>query len=353
MRTFLKIIAAVILVIILLGVFFAVRPMTASDIFWPVVEVVAIEDFVGVTTDGNIQPNVFSIEKTGVSTKPVMNAARRFLDTLTPEQRARTLFPVDDAEWQKWANIHLAKRQGTGFLEFTPEQAEAALALISSGLSERGYQTAIDIMRLEGYLADLLDNHVEYGEKRYWLTIMGEPSETEPWGWQLDGHHLIVNFFVLGDQVVMTPTFMGSEPPFATQGKLTGLSILDEELEAGLVLINSLMPDQKKLAIVSENKHGNNARGELFQDNVVVPYEGIRLNVLNEVQRGLAIELIQLYTGHMRKGHDTIKLNEILKHWDNTYFSWVGDTGPEAVFYYRIHSPVVMIMAWWQAVPRH
>jgi hypothetical protein len=41
---------------------------------------------------------------------------------------------------------------------------------------------------------------------------MGTPSATEPWGWQLDGHHAIVNYFVLGDQVVMTPHFFGSEP---------------------------------------------------------------------------------------------------------------------------------------------
>ena len=64
-------------------------------------------------------------------------------------------------------------------------------------------------MRLNGHLADLLNNADEYGEWRYHLTVMGVPSDTAPWGWQLDGHHLIVNYFVLGDQVVMTPSFMG------------------------------------------------------------------------------------------------------------------------------------------------
>jgi hypothetical protein len=33
---------------------------------------------------------------------------------------------------------------------------------------------------------------------------MGRPSASEPWGWQLDGHHAIISYFVLGDQVVMT-----------------------------------------------------------------------------------------------------------------------------------------------------
>ena len=47
-------------------------------------------------------------------------------------------------------------------------------------------------------------------------TVMGTPSATEPWGWQFDGHHAVINYFVLGDQVVMSPHFAGSEPVIAT-----------------------------------------------------------------------------------------------------------------------------------------
>ncbi len=136
--------------------------------------------------------------------------------TLDAQQQRRVAFAVDDLEWRRWANIHISTRQGVGFLEFNQVQTKAAFDLIAAGLSARGFQTARDIMRLEGHLSDLMNNTEEYSEKRYWITLMGEPSTTEPWGWQLDGHHLIVNFFVLDDQVVMTPVFMGSEPPQAT-----------------------------------------------------------------------------------------------------------------------------------------
>ena len=68
----------------------------------------------------------------------------------------------------------------------------------------------------------------------YFITIMGKPSATEPWGWQLDGHHAIINYFVLGDQVVMTPLFLGSEPVRATSGKYKGLVILQQEQNDGL-----------------------------------------------------------------------------------------------------------------------
>jgi hypothetical protein len=67
---------------------------------------------------------------------------------------------------------------------------------------------------------------------------MGTPSPTEPWGWQLDGHHLIINFFVLGDQIVMTSAFWGSEPVVATTGKYAGTRIMDAEQTKGLAMIN-------------------------------------------------------------------------------------------------------------------
>ena len=198
-------------------------------------------------------------------------------------------------------------------------------------------------MRLEGHLADLLDNHVEYGEGRYWLTIMGQPSATEPWGWQLDGHHLVVNFFVQGDQVVMTPTFMGSEPTHTPDGKYAGTRVFDAELAAGLALIGSLTEEQKNSAVLSSSKSGNNNVGELFQDNAQVPYQGLKLETLSGQPLALAIQLIRLYTEQIRPGHAEVKLTEILRHWEQTYFAWVGGTDPDSVFYYRIHSPVVLI----------
>ena len=345
--TALKRIGLVILLLaILLAAFVAlasVKPMVASRIAWPIVEWLVLEEFVGITHDGQIIPDLFPIAQTGVSTQPVMAAANAFIATLDEDQRADLLHGVNDLEWRRWANIHLSARRGVGLLDMNDAQKEAAFELLRAGLSARGYQTARDIMRLEGHLADLMNDYEEYGEERYWFTIMGEPSLSEPWGWQLDGHHLIVNFFVLGDQVVMTPTFMGSEPPMAETGRFAGTEILREETEDGLALINSLTEAQKSVAILSSEKLSNNNYAELFSDNDVVPLQGLRLAELDESQRALAVQLIRNYTGQMRSGHAEVKLTEIITHWDDTYFAWVGDTGEDAVFYYRIHSPVVLI----------
>lgn len=344
MRILLKTMAGLVLALVVLAGLALWKPMTVSRAIWPIVEFVMLrEPFMGGTVDGKVQPGLFKIESTGVSTQPIVEAANAFISSLNDEQRARAVFEVDDSEWRRWANIHVSTRQGVGLLEMNQAQSDAAFALLAATLSARGLDTAINIMRLEGHLSDLKNDHEQYGEKRYWFTIMGQPSATEPWGWQIDGHHLVINCFVLGDQVVLTPTFMGSEPPRADSGRFAGTVILEEELAAGLALINALDDNQRELAIVESDKIANNNRGELFQDNAVVPFQGIPLEALSAPQRELALQLISVYTGRLREGHAEISLEDIVRHWDETWFSWVGGTAQDSVFYYRIHSPVVMI----------
>ena len=148
------------------------------------------EPFVGITTGGTPEEGLFAIGGTGVSTAPVIEAADAFIASLSEAQRERTLFPVDDPEWRTWANIHRFERQGVSLQEMSETQRESAYALLRASLSSKGYKTSRDIMRLNEHLAELVDNFDEYGEHLYAFTIMGEPSASDPWGWQIDGHHL-------------------------------------------------------------------------------------------------------------------------------------------------------------------
>ena len=94
------------------------------------------EPFKGVTTNGTVTPGLYSIRSTGVSTEPVVRAANAFIAALTPEQRAKTQFAVDDDEWRKWANVHLYPRQGVSFDEMGAA-AESRRARIARGVAER------------------------------------------------------------------------------------------------------------------------------------------------------------------------------------------------------------------------
>lgn len=302
------------------------------------------EPFKGITTNGQIVPGLFGIHSTGVSTESVRKAADAFLSALSVEQRAKTMFGVDDPEWRKWMNQHFYVRQGVSFKEMSESQREAAFGLMRASLSAKGLKQTRDIMRLNYTLGELNNNDFEqYGEWLYNITVMGKPSAKEPWGWQLDGHHAIINYLVLGDQVVMTPFFAGSEPVTAPSGKYKGTTILQDEQNSGLAMVNLLAGDQRKKAILQFSKTGNNNLTEAFKDNVLLDYAGVRVAELSTAQRKHMLDLIALYVDNMDDGHARVKMDEVRRHLDNTWFAWIGGTDPTSVFYYRIHSPVILI----------
>jgi hypothetical protein len=300
--------------------------------------------FKGITANGGVEAGLFAIKSTGVSTTPVRTAAERFLAALTPEQRKKTTFAVDAGEWRSWMNQHFYQRHGVSFLEMSDAQREAAFGLMRAALSAKGLKLTRDIMRLNHTLGELNDNNFEeYGEWRYFITVMGTPSATEPWGWQFDGHHAIINYFVLGDQVVMTPFFTGSEPVIAKSGKFAGTSILADEQAKGLAMINALTGVQRAKAILNVSKTANNNLTEAWKDNVVLDYAGVRAAELSADQKRQLLDLIAVYVNNMAEGHARVRMDEVRAHLDRTHFAWIGKTDPGSVFYYRIHSPVILI----------
>ena len=272
------------------------------------------EPFKGVTANGTVTPGLFPIRSTGVSTAPVRTAAVAFLASLSPEQRAKTAFPVDDLEWRKWNNVHRYTRQGVSFKEMSEAQRTRAFGLLQAALSAKGLQKSRDIMRLNETIAEMTQRLDEYGEGLYNLTVMGEPSDTSPWGWQLDGHHLIINYFILRDQVVMTPTFMGSEPVHAAAGKYAGTTVMQDEQNKGLALMQALTPEQQKKATLQSEKTANNSLAQAFRDNLVLDYAGVRASELNGAQQKQLLAVIDEYVGNMPAGHAKMRMQEVEKH---------------------------------------
>jgi hypothetical protein len=303
-----------------------------------------LEPFVGLTTDGTPEPGLFAIRSTGVSTESVVRAAVAFLDALTPERRRASTFAVDDPEWRRWNNVHRAARAGVRFKDMTESQREKAFGLLEASLSAKGLQKTRNIMRLNQTIAEITKRYEEYGEGLYHVIVLGEPHATEPWGWQLEGHHLIVNYFVQGDQVVMTPTFMGSEPVIAESGTYAGTAVLQDEQRKGLALMQALTPDQRaKARIAAGPKTANNAQAQAFRDNLRLAYEGIRASELTTDQRALLTDVIAEYVGNMPEGHARIRMADVRAHLGDTYLAWIGDETPDGVYYYRVHSPVILI----------
>jgi hypothetical protein len=309
------------------------------------------QPFRGLTADGRLMPDLFPVRSTGASTAPIREAAQAFLASLDTQQRAKACFGVDDPNWRAWSNIHpFILRHGVVLDDCTPTQRERALDVIRASCSTRGFALARDVMRLNDALGELTGRPAEYGEWYYWLSIFGQPSNNEPWGWQIDGHHLIVNCFILGDQVVMTPNFFGSEPTAVDTGKHAGTRVFVDEEQLGLEFARALSAEQRARAIpestegvLRAQRMDGRIQTPAFHDNIDLPFAGVTAADFSNEQRARLLDLIDVYTGRARDDHASVKLHEVERHLDETRFLWVGGLDDDSVFYYRIHSPVVLI----------
>jgi Protein of unknown function (DUF3500) len=303
------------------------------------------QPLVGVRGSAGVKPGLFPIRATGVSTEPVRAAAAAFLATLTPAQTLRTLFPVDDDEWRRWSNIDngLYTRLGTSLREMTGPQQAAALALMRASFSAKGLALSQAIMKTDQTLAEINRDTLSYDERLYFFTVMGHPSATEPWGWQLDGHHLVTNYFVLGDQVVMTPVFMGGEPVVTTTGKHAGNTVMQDEQNRGLAFMRGLSAIHQSSATLAREKIGNDIKAQADADNLVLDPQGLRAADLPEARRAELLDLIRLYVSNLRDDQARVRMADVEAHLPETRFAWIGGLNDDSVFYYRIHSPVVLI----------
>ena len=308
------------------------------------------------TTDGSVVPGLFPLRSTGVSTEPIAEAASELLRQLDADQRRLASFALEDDAWRRWNNTHpFIMRHGLLLEDLDDARRERAFGLLRTALSERGFTLARNVMKLNYAIGEITGHWDEYGEFLYWLSVFGEPSADGPWGWQIDGHHLIVNCFVLGDQLVLTPMFMGSEPTYASSGKYAGTRAFEAEEQTGLAFARGLTSVQQEHAVLSPSIlpsalpagrwHPTEGRiqARALRDNLELGYEGLSADRLTGSQRDVLLALIDVYVGRTPEGHRQVRMAEVEQHLDQTRFMWLGGLEDDSVFYYRIHSPVVMI----------
>ena len=312
--------------------------------------------FKGITTDGNVIPGLFALRSESAPTREILQAASALLAQLSPEQKEMVCLPLESRERELWQNsIARYERFGLRLDEAPANLREAAMAVVRASLSAAGYQKARNLMKLNAFLGELVGAPLLLGEWSYQLHIYGEPSATEPWGWQISGHHLIITCFVLGDQMTLTPTFMGAEPRRADAGKYAGIAAFEDEERLGLQFARDLSAEQKRKAIFSDSllpdrlppgRH-QGVDGLMLsarqKNNTIIPYEGIRGADLAPQQRQALLDLTQCYLSTLPAGPLAARMNDVERHFAATHFCWAGGLDDDSPFYYRIQSPVVMI----------
>ena len=248
-------------------------------------------------------------------TPAMVAAVKDLLRRLTPAQRSATCFPVNSQLWRHWQNTELyVEHHGLRLDEVDSSIQAAVMAVVRASLSAKGYEVTRDVMRLNRFLGDLVGGPQVLGEWAYIFCLFGDPSESEPWGWQLFGHHLCLNCLVIGRQMVLTPCFFGAEPNYADTGPFAGIRLFEDEERAGLKLMRSLSPQQQTRAIVAHSMMGgdlppgrrhfadNLHLGGAYQDNRIVPYEGLRVSELSALQRRDLMDLVAAYVAPLPPG---------------------------------------------------
>jgi hypothetical protein len=316
--------------------------------------------FKGITNDGVLRPGLYPLvpARPGeeAPTATMVAAARKLLDAVTLEEASRLTYAVNATEWQSWANPEFMQHDtGLRLDELDGTVRDAVFAVVEASLSPAGFELVRNLMRINGFLGDLVELPLLMNEFSYNFALYGEPSETEPWGWQIFGHHAALNCLVAGTQLVISPVFMGAEPDVIDAGPYQGVKVFKERIALAREVMGALPSKLRASATVYESMvdpampegrmHPGDERhlGGCFQDNRVIPYEGIRVADMPRRAREVLDALVEDFIAYLPDGPRAARRREIEEHYGETFFSWIGGWKGEEAFYFRLQSPVVVL----------
>jgi len=313
-------------------------------------------DYVGITHDGHPEPGLYPLQDAGFDPRPAVEAAEVLLAVLTPAQRQAACQPMGSQNWRAWYNPELVFNQNGLRMEGLSEAARDAFwDLLAACTSARGFTAFRRLMKANRFLGELYDLTNVMSEWTYHFQVYGTPSVTEPWGWQVYGHHIAFNVVILGRQMVISPTFSGTEPNQITLKSGESFTLFTAEEARGLALMQSLAPTkQAKAQIFAQmedpampawrfNFADQRHLGGAFQDNRIVPREGLCAAEMSEGERAALLDLCEIFYAHWPDGPRKARIAAIAAELDRTWFSWIGGFGDADPFYFHIHSPVVML----------
>jgi hypothetical protein len=318
--------------------------------------------FTGITADGTVIGGLFPLREVpadeAAPTAAMVSAANDLIGLLSPDEAARIRYQIDAPEWRSWSNPEFMIHDTGMRLEFLAVPVrEAVLGLLRASLSDSGYQQVRTLMRINAFLGELVDAPAVMNEFSYHVALYGDPSPTQPWGWQLFGHHIALNCYVQGPRYALTPAFLGAEPNLIDDGPYQGATAFIGRIAAARALTEALteaLSDGQRAAVQvypdlvtglpAGRVHPGDERhlGGAFEDNRVVPYEGARVADWPQRPRELLLDLVAESLTHLPAGPARARLRQVREHLGDTWFAWYGGFGPDDPFYYRIQSPVAM-----------
>jgi len=284
------------------------------------------------------------------SAATMQKAATQFLDSLSPDQKARASFTFESEERLRWHFIpnETFPRKGLMIKDMNEAQRRLAHDLLRSGLSARGYLKVTSIIELEDILKAIeTGGKMARNKDEYWFSVFGTPAAKGRWGWRVEGHHVSLRFAVadgaVGHNVSTSPMFLGSNPAEVRDGEKKGFRVLADEEDAARALLMALPAHLQTQAIVNAV-----APGDILtmnkNDITPLPEQGVAYSAMGSQQQALLTKLIEAYTSNMEADLAAERMARIKgAGMDKVRFAWLGETEKGKKHYYSVQGPTFLI----------
>jgi len=268
-------------------------------------------------------------------------AADAFLAALDPARRAKAALPFHSAERLDWHFVP-RDRQGVPLKQMSADERRAALALLRSGLSARGFTKVDTILHLEEVLF-AIEGSAMRDPGLYYFTVFGRPSDKGAWGWRYEGHHVSLNWTVLDGRVVgSAPQFLGANPADVRDGSQKGTRALAAEEDLGRAFVKSLAAPQRSEAVVSADAPRDILTGA-SREAAIQEDRGLAYARLSQEQQGLLLSLIQEYASTQPLAVAQARLARVKADLPGVKFAWMGGLEKGQGHYYRIQGATFLI----------
>lgn len=270
-------------------------------------------------------------------------AAKEFIATLGPDEKALALFPFNSDERLNWFYVP-KERKGLRYKAMNEAQQKAAHALLMVGLSKMGYKKVETIRSLENVLKEMENGSPTRDPLHYYFTIFGDPTANGTWGWRYEGHHCSLHWTVVKGKIIAScPQFLGSNPGEVRSGPMMGTRVLAAEEDLGRSLVKSLNEEQRKVAVISDKAPGDilttNTRQAAIQEDKGIPY-----SQLTKQQQGIFLSLLKEYANVQIPEIANQRLEAVRKAGlDNVKFAWMGGLDKGEPHYYRIQGSTFLV----------
>ncbi|HYI59522.1 MAG TPA: DUF3500 domain-containing protein [Microlunatus sp.] len=276
-------------------------------------------------------------------------AARRLVDRLSTEQRRRMVFPFDIDLHKRWTYLP-GERPGLRLGDLSDEQLEPATDMLQLVHSVRGWSDTQLVIRVEAVRRELSLQQAgraggdPYRDLPYWLVVLGDPTSIDPWAWRINGHHLLAQATVVGDQVSGVPHFFGAEPATVLEGPHAGLRALPREEDLARELMLTLQEDQRRRARIADVAPADIA--SRWDPVAVLPEQprGVPYARLDSVQRELFIALLRQYVDRAAPAVANQAWTDLTDAGlEQVSFGWAGPLERGAGHYYALSGPSLLI----------